>query len=118
MPWTRKQVRYLESSGSPLSAEQKAKMNAELHADPSLGHHTKGSNSMKDARMHGFGRTEIEHHMDGSHTVRHFPMPKRSKGGAFVGEDKAVSYSATGTPELISKVSDHLGPEVKEDEEA
>ena len=38
MPWTPKQTRYLLSSGSPLTSGQKAKMKAELHADPSLAH--------------------------------------------------------------------------------
>ncbi len=47
MPWTRRQVRKLLSSGSPLTPEQKAKMKAELHANPSLGHKRKGSAAMK-----------------------------------------------------------------------
>ena len=38
MPWTQKQKRYLLSSGSPLSAAQKKKMNQELHKNPKLGH--------------------------------------------------------------------------------
>jgi hypothetical protein len=38
MPYTRKQVKYLLSNGSPLTADQKTKMLGELHADPSLGH--------------------------------------------------------------------------------
>jgi hypothetical protein len=42
MPWARRQVRYLLSKFSPLSAPQKNKMKAELHADPSLGHKRKG----------------------------------------------------------------------------
>jgi hypothetical protein len=42
MPWTRKQVRYLLSKYSPLSAAQKQTMKQELHADPSLGHAKKG----------------------------------------------------------------------------
>ncbi len=46
MPWTRQQVKYLLSGGSPLSAEQKAKMQAELHANPSMGHKRKGSNAL------------------------------------------------------------------------
>ena len=37
MPWTRKQVRYLLSSVSPLTATQKAKMIRELKANPALG---------------------------------------------------------------------------------
>jgi hypothetical protein len=47
MPYTRRQVRFLESSGSPLTPAQKDKMNAELHTDPSLGHKRKGSKAMK-----------------------------------------------------------------------
>jgi hypothetical protein len=38
MPWTRKQVRLFFSKASPLNAEQQAKFEAEIHADPSLGH--------------------------------------------------------------------------------
>ena len=47
MPWTRKQVKFLFSSGSPLTGEQKEKMHRELHADPALGHERKGSAQMK-----------------------------------------------------------------------
>lgn len=47
MPYTRRQVRFLESDDSPLSPAQKDKMNAELHADPALGHKRKGSAAMK-----------------------------------------------------------------------
>ena len=50
MPWTRKQVKLLLSKGSPLSASQKAKMQAELHSDPSLGHARKGSAVLKRPR--------------------------------------------------------------------
>lgn len=42
MPWTRQQVKYLFSSGSPLSSEQKDKMHEELHANPAMGHMRKG----------------------------------------------------------------------------
>ena len=47
MPWTRKQVKFLFSSGSPLSPEQKGKMQSELHANPSIGHERKGSSALK-----------------------------------------------------------------------
>lgn len=47
MPWTRKQVKKLLSSGSPLTSEQKDKMKAELHANPKLGHAKKGSEALK-----------------------------------------------------------------------
>jgi hypothetical protein len=43
MPWTRKQVKYLLSNGSPLSSSQKEKMEAELHANPAMGHKKKKS---------------------------------------------------------------------------
>lgn len=59
MPWTRQQVKYLLSSGSPLSKEQKDKMHAELHADPEMGHARKGSEELKKgSRLAGaFRRT-------------------------------------------------------------
>jgi len=47
MPWTRRQVKKLLSKGSPLTAEQKDKMKAELHDNPSLGHKRKGSAALK-----------------------------------------------------------------------
>jgi hypothetical protein len=62
MPWTRRQVRYLESSGSPLTAAQKDKMNAELHADPSLGHKKKGSPAMKKESTPQLREMRIEIH--------------------------------------------------------
>lgn len=43
MPYTRRQVRYLLSSVSPLSDEQKTKLKSELHKDPDLGHAKKGA---------------------------------------------------------------------------
>ncbi len=43
MPWTRQQVKYLLSNGSPLSSKQKTKMKGELHSNPAAGHMKKGS---------------------------------------------------------------------------
>ena len=112
MPWTRRQVRYLESSGSPLTASQKDKMNAELHADPSLGHNKKGSSAMQKAPFH---RTEITHHDDGSHTVEHIPhMKSAGKSGAFMESGQATTYSAPDGEALMGKLHEHLkldGPE-------
>ena len=51
MPWTRRQVRKLLSSGSPLSEEQQNKMKAELHENPALGHKRK-QNPITRAREH------------------------------------------------------------------
>lgn len=48
MPWTRQQVKYLLSSGSPLSKEKKEKMKAELHKNPKLGRAKKGSIKKND----------------------------------------------------------------------
>lgn len=42
MAWTRRQVRYLLSGGSPLTGQQQAKMKSELHANPTIGHARKG----------------------------------------------------------------------------
>jgi hypothetical protein len=47
MPWTRKQVKKLLSSGSPLSAAQQDSMKAEMHANPAMGHAKKGSAALK-----------------------------------------------------------------------
>lgn len=47
MPWTPKQVKKLLGDKSPLTPEQKQKMQAELHANPSLGHAVKGSKALK-----------------------------------------------------------------------
>lgn len=47
MPWTRQQVKYLLSSGSPLSSQQQTKMKGELHANPAMGHKKKGSAALK-----------------------------------------------------------------------
>lgn len=50
MPWTRRQVKYLLSTGSPLSGQQKTKMKGELHSDPAMGHKKKGSIALKRGR--------------------------------------------------------------------
>ena len=47
MPWTRRQVRFLLSKGTPLTAGQRKKMIGELHADPAMGHERKGSAALK-----------------------------------------------------------------------
>lgn len=51
MPWTRRQVKLLLSSASPLSSAKQAKMKVELHADPSLGHKKKGSTALKRPKL-------------------------------------------------------------------
>lgn len=51
MPWTRQQVKYLLSKGSPLSEEEKKKMKGELHSNPSLGHAKKKHHSANDGKF-------------------------------------------------------------------
>lgn len=62
MPWTRRQVKYLLSSGSPLSGEQKDKMKSELHEDPAIGHERKGSQALKKSAKPKKPRIESETH--------------------------------------------------------
>lgn len=119
MPWTPRQVRYLESSGSPLTSAQKAKMNSELHADPSLGHHTKGSSAMKSPG--NMKRMEIEiHHGPASKagmpkvtgfTVHHHMAPAAaSKSGAFMEQEThSHPFSAAEHGAMMEHVADHLG---------
>lgn len=47
MPYTRKQVRFLLSKGSPLSPSQESSMKEELHNNPAMGHAKKGSSELK-----------------------------------------------------------------------
>lgn len=72
---------------------------------------------MKDERSHGFHRTEIEHHTDGSHTVKHWPMAKKSKSGAFHEMYEPTSYSAEDGHELMAKMGNHLGMDETEEED-
>lgn len=58
MPWTRKQVKKLLSSDSPLSSDQQAKMKAELHANPAMGHAKKGSAALKKGSPAPTGKAE------------------------------------------------------------
>jgi hypothetical protein len=70
MPWTRRQVKKLLSSGSPLTGAQKDKMKAELHADPAMGHAKKGSAELKKSAPNFKG-------MHGSASSYDFRRPKQ-----------------------------------------
>lgn len=50
MPWTRKEVKFLLSKGSPLTKGQKSNMVGELHHNPSMGHAKKGSKALKRSK--------------------------------------------------------------------
>jgi len=54
MPWTRQQVKYLLSKGSPLTGSEKEKMKGELHENPSMGHMKKGYSKGKDVESHSY----------------------------------------------------------------
>ena len=129
MPWTRRQVRYLESSGSPLTSAQKDKMNSELHSDPSLGHKKKGSAAM--AKMGNMGkmgnmshtggkmkemRIEIHRGQGGKvsgFTVHHHMVPKASKSAAFM-QDETVSqpFGAHEHEKMIDHVHEHTAAQL------
>lgn len=47
MPWTPKQVKRLLGDKSPLTVEQRQKMQDELKANPALGRAKKGSAALK-----------------------------------------------------------------------
>jgi hypothetical protein len=53
MPWTRQQVKFLFSKGSPLSDKEKAKMHAELHANPAMGHKKKKTKKSHEEVLYG-----------------------------------------------------------------
>jgi hypothetical protein len=116
MPWTPRQVRFLESSGSPLTAAQKDKMNSELHADPSLGHHTKGSAAMKKETAAPMREMRIEIHRGPKnevtgHTVHHHLMPtKASKSGAFMEETHhSFPFDGEGESSTHGNMMEHIG---------
>ena len=58
MPWTRQQVKYLLSSGSPLKGSQKEKMKHELHENPSMGHMQKGQDRQQAAESNAHSYAE------------------------------------------------------------
>jgi hypothetical protein len=126
-PWTRRQVRYLESSGSPLTSAQKSKMNSELHSDPSLGHKKKGSAAMaKESKnespasqtMSGM-RLKINKGAGGKvtgHMITHEFEPKGSPSGAFMErpEDETHMFGPKGEKvgdgmEMMAHLKKHLG---------
>lgn len=126
-PWTRSQVRYLESIGSPLTASQKSKMNRELHENPALGHQKKGSKAMAQSTqdapqtMKGIKGVRIEVHKgeDGKvtgHSVHHEFEPKGSKSGAFLERPPEATHlfgpkgqSLSGGMDMVAHLKKNLG---------
>lgn len=58
-------------------------------------------------KKHKFHRTEIEHHSDGSHTVRHHPHPSMKVEGAE--QEQPVSYAAPDMATLHAGMDQNLG---------
>lgn len=52
---------------------------------------------------HGYHKTEIEHHADGSHTVRHHPHPDHAH------EMPTASYAASDLDSLHDGIQDNMG---------
>ena len=111
MPWTRRQVRFLESKVSPLTSAQKDKMNSELHSDPSLGHKKKGSASMAKEPTSELHHMEIHPAENGGHVVEHHFKPKMQKSGAFMEhkEPEKHVFGPTQGAKMVSHLKEHLG---------
>lgn len=128
MPYTRRQVRFLESSGSPLSAAQKSKMNSELHENPALGHNQKGSAMMKKPMMSGMKKPmmdksmmhepmremRIEMHRGPKNkltgfTVHHRMMPKATKSAAFMeNPEHSHPFAMDDHEAMMDHIHDHM----------
>ena len=120
MPWTPRQVRFLESSGSPLTAAQKDKMNSELHSDPSLGHNKKGSEAMKKAAPTSEPMREMRiefHRGEGNKvtgaTVHHHMMPKPTKSAAFSeNTEHSFPFGAGDHEKMMDHIHEHTGAQM------
>jgi hypothetical protein len=117
MPWTRRQVRFLESKDSPLTSSQREKMNAELHANPAMGHMKKGHMSKVDTykkskrKAH---RVVIEPAEGGYVATTHYPGPiDGSSHGTLIndeGPEKSVHKSLGSVHRHLNNVMGHSGP--------
>jgi hypothetical protein len=76
MPWTRRQVKKLLSSGSPLTEGQQEKMKAELHANPAMGHAKKGSAALK---KRGADKRTFQSESYSYNHKNHLGRPKKRK---------------------------------------
>jgi hypothetical protein len=88
-------------------------MNAELRADPSLGHKQKGSPAMKKSHLREM-RIDVHRSPSGKvtgHTVHHHMSPKSSgKSMAFMEQDRqSYPFGAGQHEEMMAHVNKHLG---------
>lgn len=72
---------------------------------------SKKEEKSKKKRAHRFKSTSIEHHEDGSHTVRHIPLASDSPADAAQPPEKSseVSYAAPDHEALQAKLAENLG---------
>ena len=90
-------------------------MNAELHADPSLGHKKKGSPAMKKESTPQLREMRIEIHRAPSgevtgHTVHHHHMSKPNKSGAFMegAEHSSFPFEKGAGKAMMTHIGQHL----------
>src|SRR5208337_1396094 len=70
----------------------------------------KAEGKHKGGKKPKFHRTEIEHHPNGSHTVRHHPHPpKMGEDGKMPEAEEPVSYGAPDYASLRQGMDQHLG---------
>lgn len=63
-------------------------------------------------KKHGFGSLQVDHHSNGSHTVRHRPdMNKETTGSP----SQEVSYAVGSNKELFDKLKEYLGGDEAEE---
>jgi hypothetical protein len=123
MPYTRRQVRFLESSGSPLSGKQKDKMNRELHNDPSLGHREKGHMSKVDKykeskkKAHRISIERVKDHKGGDafKVTTHYPGPiDGSDHGTLIDDERDVIHTKLSS--IHKHINEKMGGITKKDE--
>src|SRR5258708_4395631 len=66
----------------------------------------------KDAKKPRYHRTEIEHHNNGSHTVRHHPHPVMKEAGTADQVQEPLSYAAPDMASLHQGLDQNVSPEM------
>lgn len=66
-----------------------------------------GKEKSPKKKKHSYRRTEIDHHENGSHTVRHIPRNEKTEAGSESPSD--MTYAVKDTDELHDGIEEHLG---------
>lgn len=80
------------------------------------GKHEKGGKGKKKKRR--YRRTEIDHHDNGSHTVRHIPHHEEGPDEATGKPGGDMTYAVKDMDELHDGMEEHLGQPNVEEEQA